>query len=97
MFFVQLSLLNQEHYILGGLLMEKILVKTGIYSLIVFFFLLVVFMKREESTTDFEGMTSFVVTPYPEFFFRIFRYSIITSIIAVVLACAYLLSNKKKE
>ncbi|MET3659238.1 hypothetical protein [Sporosarcina psychrophila] len=77
--------------------MEKILVKTGIYSFIVFFFLLVIFMKREESTTDFWGMTSFVVTPYPDFFFHIFRYSIITSIIAVILVCAYLLSNKKKE
>ena len=54
-------------------------------------------MKREESTTDFEGMTSFVVTPYPEFFFHIFRYSIITSIIAVVLVWLYILSNKEKE
>ena len=35
--------------------MENILVKTGIYSLIVSFFLLMVFMKRVESTTDFEG------------------------------------------
>jgi len=77
--------------------MEKILVKTGIYSLILSFFLLIVFMKREENTTDFEGMTSFVVTPYPEFFFHIFRYSIITSIIAVVLVWLYILSNKEKE
>ncbi|ETT80743.1 hypothetical protein MKZ08_13080 [Viridibacillus sp. FSL R5-0477] len=76
--------------------MEKILVKTGIYSFVVSFFLLVVFMKIEESTTDVEGMTSFVVTPYPEFFFNIFRYSIITSIIAVLLVCVYILSNKKK-
>jgi len=76
--------------------MEKIVVKTGIYSFIVSFFLLVVFMKKEESTTDVEGMTSYVITPYPEFFFHIFRYSIITSIIAVIFVCAYLLSNKKK-
>lgn len=77
--------------------MEKILVKTGIYSLIISFLLLVVFMKREESTTDFEGMSSFVVTPYPEFFFQIFRYSIITSIIATILVYVYLLSNNKRE
>lgn len=77
--------------------MEKILVKTGIYSFVVTFFILVAFMQIEESTTDVEGMTSFVVTPYPEFFFNIFRYSIITSIIAVILVCVYLLSNKKKE
>ena len=77
--------------------MEKILVKTGIYSLFLSFFLFVVFMKREESTTDFEGMTSFVVTPYPEYFFQIFRYSIITSIIAVIFVLLYILLNKEKE
>ncbi|ETT80594.1 hypothetical protein MKZ08_12930 [Viridibacillus sp. FSL R5-0477] len=77
--------------------MEKILVKTGVYSFVVTFFILVAFMQIEESTTDVEGMTSFVVTPYPEFFFHIFRYSIITSIIAVILGCVYILSNKKKE
>ena len=77
--------------------MEKLLVKTGIYSLVLSFFLLVVFMNREESTTDFEGMTSFVVTPYPEFFFQIFRYSIITSIIAVMFVWLYILLNKEKE
>ncbi|SEM43333.1 hypothetical protein SAMN04487786_1781 [Paenisporosarcina quisquiliarum] len=71
--------------------------KTGIYSLILSFFLLIVFMKREESTTDFEGMTSSVVTPYPEFFFHTFRYSIIISIIAVIFVWLYILSNKGKE
>ena len=76
--------------------MEKILVKTGIYSLVLSFFLFVVFMKREVSTTDFEGMTSFVVTPYPEFFFQIIRYSIITSIIAVICVLLYILLNKEK-
>ena len=38
--------------------MEKILVKTGIYSFVISFFLLVVFMKIEKSITDIEGMTS---------------------------------------
>lgn len=47
-------------YILGGFKMEKILVKTGIYSFIVSFFLLVVFMKKEESTTALqEGLWPF--------------------------------------
>ncbi|KON90143.1 hypothetical protein AF332_27305 [Sporosarcina globispora] len=77
--------------------MEKIIVKTGIYSFIVSFFLLVAFMKRIESITDVEGMTSSIVTPYPEFFFNIFRYSAITSIIAVIIAIAYLFSMKKNE
>ncbi|MBU8771630.1 hypothetical protein [Cytobacillus oceanisediminis] len=77
--------------------MEKIIVKTGIYSFIVSFFLLVAFMKRIESTTDVDGMTSSVITPFPEFFFTIFRYSVITSIIAVLIAIAYLVSMKKNE
>lgn len=77
--------------------MEKIIVKTGIYSFIVTFFLLVAFMKRIESTTDVDGMTSSVITPFSEFFFTIFRYSVITSIIAVLIAIAYLVSMKKNE
>lgn len=77
--------------------MEKIIVKTGIYSFIVSFFLLVAFMKRIESTTDVDGMTSSVITPFPEFFFTIFRYSVITSIVAVLIAIAYLVSMKKKN
>lgn len=77
--------------------MEKIIVKTGIYSFIVSFFLLVAFMKRIESTTDVDGMTSSVITPYPEFFFTIFRYSVITSIIAVTIAIIYLFSMRKND
>lgn len=77
--------------------MEKIIVKTGIYSFIVTFFLLVAFMKRIESTTDVDGMTSSVITPFSEFFFTIFRYSVITSIIAVLIAIAYLVSIKKNK
>lgn len=77
--------------------MEKIIVKTGIYSFIVSFFLLVAFMKRIESTTDVDGMTSSVITPYPEFFFTIFRYSVITSIIAVIIAIIYLFSMRESE
>ncbi|MFJ8066915.1 hypothetical protein ACIQYS_20270 [Psychrobacillus sp. NPDC096426] len=76
--------------------MEKLLVKTGIYSLVLSFFLLVVFMKREESTTDIDGMTSFIITPYPEFFFHIFRYSIITSIIVVMFVWLYILLKEKE-
>lgn len=71
--------------------------KTGVYSFIVSFFLLVAFMKRVESTTDVDGMTSSVITPYPEFFFTIFRYSVITSIIAVIIAIIYLFSMRENE
>jgi hypothetical protein len=77
--------------------MEKIIVKTGIYSFISTFFLLVAFMKRVETTTDVDGMTSSIVTPYAEFFFTIFRYSVITSIIAVIIAISYLYFKRKSE
>ncbi len=77
--------------------MEKILVKTGIYSFIGSFFLLIIFMKREQNTIDVDGMTTFTVIPYPEFFFNILRYSVISAVIAVVLVCGYILTNKKSS
>jgi uncharacterized membrane protein len=67
---------------------EKILVKTGIYSFIVSFFLFVVFFKRERNI-GFEEETIYEVTPLPEFFFQIFRYSVIISMLAVVAAFLY--------
>ncbi len=77
--------------------MEKILVKTGIYSFVIPFFILVAFMKRVDERTNLEGYTSTIETPYAEYFFTIFRYSVIASLIAVGVAFAYLMSEKKKE
>ncbi|MEL3971672.1 hypothetical protein AAEO50_05200 [Rossellomorea oryzaecorticis] len=68
--------------------MEKILVKTGIYSFIISFFLFVAFFKREKNI-GFEEETIYEITPLPEFFFKIFRFSVILSIIAVVAAFLY--------
>jgi predicted cation transporter len=77
--------------------LEKILVKTGIYSFIVSFFLFVVFFKREKLTTDVDGMSSYEITPFPQYFFQIFRYSVIISIIAVVVASyVFYLNNGNK-
>jgi ABC-type spermidine/putrescine transport system permease subunit I len=77
--------------------LEKILVKTGIYSFIISFFLFVVFFKREKLTTDVDGMSSYEITPFPQYFFQIFRYSVIISIIAVVVASyVYYLNNGNK-
>lgn len=76
--------------------MEKILVKTGIYSLIISFFLFVAFLKREKLTTDVEGMSSYEITPFPQYFFQIFRYSVIISIIAVVVAFLYVFYLKNE-
>jgi uncharacterized membrane protein len=67
---------------------EKILVKTGIYSFIVSFFLFVIFFKRERNI-GFEEETIYEITSLPEFFFQIFRYSVIISMIAVVAAFLY--------
>ncbi|MCA1041215.1 hypothetical protein LCM00_16995 [Bacillus infantis] len=77
--------------------MEKILVKTGVYSFIIPFFILVAFTKREDEATNYEGYTSTIVTPYAEYFFTIFRYSVIASLLAVGVAFAYLMSEKKRE
>ncbi|MEI2466802.1 hypothetical protein [Niallia taxi] len=74
--------------------MEKILVKTGIYSFIVSFFLLVIFKKREKSDIEEEGWTSYTEIPYSEYFFTIFRYSIITSLFAVLFMLLYNFANK---
>jgi hypothetical protein len=79
-----------------GLTIEKILVKTGIYSFTLSFMLLLVGMDRIKSTTDVNGMISSVETTYPDFFFMITRYSIIISIITVILVYAFLLLKKKK-
>lgn len=65
--------------------MEKFLVKTGIYSFVISFLLLFILIPREESTTDLNGMSSFTETSYTDFFFNLARYSVIISIISVVV------------
>ncbi|MCM3599073.1 hypothetical protein M4D55_25385 [Metabacillus idriensis] len=75
--------------------MEKILVKTAIYSFITSFSLLLVFLNRTKFTEDVNGMGSSEVTSYPDFFFMIVEYSIIISIIAIILVFVYLRFNKK--
>lgn len=77
--------------------MEKTLVKTGVYTFIITVMTLVVFMKREISTTDFDGYSSYEVIPYAEYFFTIFRYSIIVSVVATVTTLLYLMANKRKS
>ena len=81
----------------GGLHIGKILVKTGIYSFIVSFFLLVIFKKREISDIDEEGWTSYTEIPYSEYFFTIFRYSVIISLFAVLFMLLYIFANKTKS
>ncbi|MGM0922630.1 MAG: hypothetical protein ACQEWW_15665 [Bacillota bacterium] len=76
--------------------MEKILVKTAIYSFITSFSLLLVFLDRTKITEDVNGMGSYEETSYPDFFFIILEYSIIISIIAIILVYANLRFLKNK-
>ncbi|WP_432355604.1 hypothetical protein [Sporosarcina sp. A2] len=75
--------------------MEKFLLKTGIYSFTISFLLLFVVISREKYTTDLNGMSSIEGTSYPDFFFNLARYSIIISIIAVVVIYFVKFKNKK--
>ncbi|MGM9926512.1 MAG: hypothetical protein ACI35P_01045 [Bacillus sp. (in: firmicutes)] len=64
--------------------MEKILVKTAIYTCIVSFSLLFVFVPRTWLTTDVNGMSSSAAYTYPEYFFMLARYSIMITFIVVI-------------
>lgn len=68
--------------------MERTLVKTALYSFVISFSLLVL-IPRERYTTDVNGMMSFEVTPYSEFFFMNFKYSIIITLIMAVFIFLY--------
>lgn len=81
----------------GDIRLEQKLVKTGIYTFIVSFCLLVIFKNREISETDEEGWTSVTEIPYSEHFFAIFKYSIITSLIAVLVMLLCIFANKTKS
>ena len=71
-----------------GIIVERTLVKTAIYSFIISFSLLVL-IPRERYTTDFNGMTSVEVTPYSEFFFMNLKYSIIITLIICTIIFLY--------
>ena len=65
--------------------MERFLVKTGIYSFVVSFSLLFAFFPRQRSTTDVNGMTSFMEISYLDYLFNITRWPIIVSLLAIVI------------
>ncbi|TMU87005.1 hypothetical protein FGG79_02365 [Bacillus sp. BHET2] len=77
--------------------MEKIIVKTGIYSFMLSFLLLLIGMKRVFKASNGDGMYTFSTTPYPEFFFMITRYSAIITVISIVLAVTILILMKKQR
>ncbi|BCB04231.1 hypothetical protein [Bacillus sp. KH172YL63] len=79
--------------------MEKIIVKTGMYSFILTFLLLLIGTKRVWKEPEGDGVYTVTSTPYPDFFFTITRYSAIVSIISIVLSAIilYLISTSKRR
>ncbi|MCA1054033.1 hypothetical protein LCM10_03455 [Rossellomorea aquimaris] len=76
--------------------MEKVIVKTGTYTFILSFFLFVIFMNREEPFEVGDGGMSSFVTPYPDFFFQIFKFSAITTVIAIIIASLYFVAKRQE-
>lgn len=64
--------------------MEKVLVKTGIYTFIITFLLFLVAIPRTRVTTDVTGMSSSEAYTYPEYLLMLARYSIIVVLIVVI-------------
>ncbi len=77
--------------------MEKLLVKTGIYTFIISFLLILVGKDRVYETTDVNGLTSHVEIPFPDYFLMITRNSIIISMIVVILMFVYQRISKNKS
>ncbi|PIC63918.1 hypothetical protein CSV79_09585 [Sporosarcina sp. P13] len=78
--------------------MEKKLVKTAIYTVVGSFLVLFAVMPREKVITDFDGMSSYEIIPYSEFFFMLALYSVRIALVAVIIAVAvhYMLEHEKK-
>lgn len=77
--------------------MEKILVKTGIYTFIITFSLLLVLMPRTDVVADVSGIYSSIEYTYPEYFLMLLKYSIIVTYIAVIILFLIKYSQKKKS
>ncbi|MEH6945015.1 hypothetical protein [Bacillus sp. JJ722] len=76
--------------------MEKILVKTAIYTFLVSFSLLLVSLDRERVTQDAAGNYSSEAYTYPEYFLMLLRYSIIITFILVIVVFLIKLYKKFK-
>lgn len=64
---------------------EKILIKTAIYSFIISFSALLVLVDRNGTSEDVNGMISGWEIPYRDFFFMILEYSIMITFIMVII------------
>ncbi|MGM7703385.1 hypothetical protein ACSVDE_16765 [Pseudalkalibacillus sp. Hm43] len=73
--------------------MEKLLVKTGIYSFIISFIGFLIFFPREHRYE--EGPNDYVteIVSYSDFFFNITRYSAIVMVIAIFILAVSLWSS----
>lgn len=77
--------------------MEKHLLKTAIYSFTISFLLLFVVLPREKYTTVLNGISSIEGISYSDFFFNVVRYSIMISIITVIVGVLYFVQFKKTK
>ncbi|MFS0781303.1 hypothetical protein [Bacillus sp. 1P06AnD] len=65
--------------------MEKLLVKTALYTFVVSFSIMLVLVDRVRVTKDVTGMYSSEAYTYPDYFFMLIRYSLILTFIAVLI------------
>lgn len=66
--------------------------KAGVYSFVVSFLLLFVFKSREKKVKDDANFVE--VIPYSDYFFEIVRYSLIVSLVALVITLIIYLWKK---
>ncbi|MFS0881847.1 hypothetical protein CHH83_26360 [Bacillus sp. 7586-K] len=69
--------------------MERLLVKTAIYSFITSYLVLLAFIDRVRMTTDVNGMNSAEEIPYPDFFLMNLKYSIMITFSIVMIVFLY--------
>lgn len=77
--------------------MEKLIVKTSIYTFTLTLALLLVFIPRVKMTTDVNGIGSSFEYTYPEYFILLLRFSIIVTFIVVISLVVFKYFKLKKE
>ncbi|MFE0508242.1 hypothetical protein ACWF7H_29090 [Peribacillus butanolivorans] len=76
--------------------MERILVKTAIYTCITSFSLLLVLIDRVRVVKDEAGEYSGEASSYPDYFLMLLRYSILVTFIVVIIVFLIKLFKKSK-
>ncbi|WP_226577722.1 hypothetical protein [Halobacillus litoralis] len=77
--------------------MEKLLVKTAVYTFILSFSVFFVWIDRVKTVKDSSGMYSGVEIPYAQFFFNITHHAIVTTLIILAGVCFVMILRKYKN